>query len=196
MRGKGTGKMVETQHPFQPERHPTVSEVDPSGIGLSKNPNYDLRPSFEDTFFNIAKLNVLRSTCPRLQVGCVIVRNNQVLTSGYNGAPRGLPHCTAYDPPCNPINDDCSVSCHAEMNAVAMAALHGICIVDSSMFVTHAPCTICARLIIQSGVRKVWYLDAVGSPEKQIATRKMFNLAHVQYLQRPHPLMPRPELAI
>lgn len=102
---------------------------------------------------NIARVTATRSTCSRLSVGAVIAYDGRVLSTGYNGAPSGLTHCT-HDP-----GDDtpCTYSVHAEANAIVQAARHGVRTSGSSLYLTHAPCLACSGLILNAGIRSVWY---------------------------------------
>ena len=89
-------------------------------------------------FLNIAKAVALRSTCPRLQVGAIITYGNRIITTGYNGAPPGEPHCTEVG--CRMVDDHCTRTLHAEQNAIAQLNLHGY---PLKKYVTHEPCDIC-----------------------------------------------------
>ncbi len=96
-----------------------------------------------------------RSTCPRAAVGAVIVRDKRILTTGYNGSPRGLAHCT--DVGCLMVNDHCVRTLHAEQNAIIQGALHGVDVSGSTLYVTHQPCLVCAKMIINAGIERVVY---------------------------------------
>lgn len=110
----------------------------------------------------IAHLVKTRATCPRRQVGAVIVREKRILATGYNGAPRGLSHC----PDGGPQNDwptgcmkagHCIRSLHAEQNALLQAAMIGIPCEGAGMYVTCQPCNTCAKMIINAGISRVIY---------------------------------------
>lgn len=120
------------------------------------------RPSWDAYFMQIAHLVATRATCPRRQVGALLVRDRRILATGYNGAPKGLPHC----PPEGPSHDwpvgcmragHCIRSLHAEQNALLQAAQIGIPCQDADMYVTCQPCNSCAKMIINAGVRRVIY---------------------------------------
>jgi dCMP deaminase len=96
-----------------------------------------------------------RSTCPRAAVGAVIVRDKRILTTGYNGAPAGLPHCTEVG--CLMVNGHCVRTLHAEQNAIIQGALHGVDVSGSTIYVTHQPCLVCAKMIINAGIERVVY---------------------------------------
>jgi dCMP deaminase len=88
-------------------------------------------------------------------VGAVIVRDKRILTTGYNGAPSGLPHCT--EAGCLMVNGHCVRTLHAEQNAIIQGALHGVDVSGSSIYVTHQPCLVCAKMIINAGIERVVY---------------------------------------
>ena len=124
-----------------------------------------MRQSWDDYFLAIAKLMATRSTCIRAQHGAVIVRDKTILSTGFNGAPRGLQHCDAVGLCYRDQNgilpgtqyERCK-SAHAEQNAIAQAARVGIAIEGSTMYVTDMPCGICAKLIVNAGIQKVVFL--------------------------------------
>ena len=120
------------------------------------------RPSWDIYFLQIAHLVKTRATCPRRQVGAVIVRDRRILATGYNGAPRGLSHCPENGPHQDWPNGcmragHCIRSLHAEQNALLQAAMIGIACDGASMYVTCQPCTMCAKMIINAGIREVIY---------------------------------------
>jgi dCMP deaminase len=119
---------------------------------VSDHPN---RPSWDDYFMQITFEVAKRSTCPRAAVGAVIVRDKRILTTGYNGSPAGLPHCTEVG--CLMVNDHCVRTLHAEQNAIIQGALHGVDVSRSTIYVTHQPCLICAKMIINAGIERVVY---------------------------------------
>jgi dCMP deaminase len=113
------------------------------------------RPSWDDYFMQITLQVAKRSTCPRAAVGAVIVRDKRILTTGFNGSPRGLPHCTAAG--CLMVNGHCVRTLHAEQNAIIQGALHGVDVSHSTLYVTHQPCLVCAKMIINAGIEQVVY---------------------------------------
>lgn len=117
--------------------------------------NDQKRPSWNEYFMNIAHEVAKRSTCERAQVGAVIVRNKRILTTGYNGSPRGLPHCN--EAGCLMDNGHCVRTLHAEQNAIIQAALHGVITEAATIYVTHQPCFICAKTIINAGIAEIVY---------------------------------------
>ncbi len=123
----------------------------------------DQRPTWDEYFLMIAKLAATRSTCLAFPVGAVIVKNKQVVATGYNGSPSGSAHCTTQGF-CYPGLDSCDASktmpsraVHAEANAIAQAAKHGISTDGGSIYVTLEPCISCLKLIISAGIREVFY---------------------------------------
>jgi dCMP deaminase len=120
------------------------------------------RPSWDAYFMEIASLVSTRATCPRRSVGALIVRDKQIVATGYNGAPRGIPHC----PPGGPDNDwplgcmragHCIRSLHAEQNALLQAARIGVSCEGATMYVTCQPCNMCAKMLINAGIARVIY---------------------------------------
>ena len=116
------------------------------------------RPAWDDYFMEITFQVARRSTCPRAAVGAVIVRDKRILTTGYNGAPTGLPHCTEVG--CLMVNGHCVRTLHAEQNAIIQGALHGVNLAGSTIYVTHQPCLTCAKMIINAGIIRVVYAGA------------------------------------
>jgi len=114
-----------------------------------------LRPSWDAYFMGITFEVARRSTCNRAQVGAIIVCNKRILTTGYNGSPAGLPHCTEVG--CLMVNGHCARTLHAEQNAIIQAALHGVSTDGATIYVTHQPCLICAKMIINAGIARVVY---------------------------------------
>ena len=127
----------------------------------------------------IAKLAATRSTCLAFPVGAVIVKNKQVLATGYNGPPSGSVHCTAQGY-CYPGLDSCdarrdlpSRAVHAEANALAQAAKHGISTDGATIYVTLEPCLFCLKLIISAGIREVFYESSFNTGANSLV-RDMF----------------------
>ena len=114
-----------------------------------------MRPGWDEYFMEIARTVATRATCPRASVGCVLTRDRRILTTGYNGAPKGVAHCTEVG--CLLVNDHCQRVTHAEANAVVQAALHGISIEGATAYCTHQPCINCSKLLISAGVSKIVY---------------------------------------
>ncbi|MEE8319331.1 MAG: cytidine/deoxycytidylate deaminase family protein [bacterium] len=121
----------------------------------------DGRPSWDDYFMHIVKLVATRSTCIRRQVGAAFVKNRNILATGYNGAPSGIPHCSEVG--C--LRDDLGIpsgerheicrGLHAEQNGIIQAAKHGINLSGSTVYTTDSPCIICAKMLINVGVERI-----------------------------------------
>jgi dCMP deaminase len=116
------------------------------------------RPSWDDYFMGITGQVAKRSTCDRARVGALIVKDRRILTTGYNGAPAGLPHCD--DVGHLMVGGHCVRTLHAEQNAIIQAALHGVSVSGGTMYITHQPCLTCAKMIINAGIERVVYAGA------------------------------------
>lgn len=114
-----------------------------------------MRPSWDEYFMGIARQVARRATCDRAQVGAIIVKERRILTTGYNGAPAGLPHCD--DVGHLMVDGHCLRTLHAEQNAIIQAALHGVSVRGGTIYVTHQPCLTCAKMIINAGIVRVVY---------------------------------------
>lgn len=144
-----------------------------------------MRPTSHEYFMNIAKVVATRSTCIRHNVGAVIIREKRIISTGYNGAPHGLPHCLDVgcirekeNIPSGTRTERC-MAVHAEINAIIQAALHGISTKDASLYCTHQPCSSCAKAIINAGIISVIY--EVDYPDD--ATIKLFNMANIKLIK-------------
>ena len=121
------------------------------------------RPDWDEYFMNIAKVVALRSNCMKRHVAAVIVKDKRIISTGYNGTPRGVTNCSEGGcPRCNQFVeggtrlDECLCS-HGEENAIVQAAYHGINIKDASLYTTFAPCLMCTKMIINAGIKEVVY---------------------------------------
>ena len=124
------------------------------------------RPDWESYFMTLAAVAATRSTCLRRHVGAVIVRDGQVIGTGYNGSPKGTPHCSetgclrsVLNIPSGERQEMCRGS-HAEMNAIAQAASVGVSTAGAVLYCTHSPCAFCSKAIINAGIRRVVYLNS------------------------------------
>ena len=131
------------------------------------------RPSWDEYFFQIAQQVATRSTCMRRQVGAVLVKDKRILSTGYNGAPRGISHCieigclrAQMKVPSGERHELCR-ALHAEQNAIAQAALHGVKIDGATLYCTHQPCSLCAKMIINAGIIEVHFAE--GYPDELAA---------------------------
>ncbi len=123
------------------------------------------RPSWDEYFMQLAGVVSSRSTCLRRRVGALIVRDKRILATGYNGAPSGIPHCLdvgclrqQMNIPSGERQELCR-GLHAEQNAIIQAGLHGVSLRGGTIYVTLAPCTTCAKMIINAGLKRVVYRD-------------------------------------
>lgn len=120
-----------------------------------------MRPTLDEYFMEIATIVAKRSTCLRNQVGAVIVKDKRILSTGYNGAPVNLEHCL--DIGCirqqnniaSGTRHELCRAVHAEQNAIIQAALHGVSIENATVYCTHQPCILCAKMLINSRIEKV-----------------------------------------
>jgi len=126
------------------------------------------RPTREENLMEMAHVAAERSTCSRAHVGCVFARDGRVLVTGYNGAPAGMPHCDhhcscgvtqmsikrTHDLTCK-SSEPCTIAVHAEANAIAFAAKHGVGLEGSELFATFSPCVSCAQLLVNVGITKL-----------------------------------------
>jgi dCMP deaminase len=112
------------------------------------------RPSWDRYFMDIARAVSTRSTCSRRSVGAIVVKDKRILATGYNGAPAGLRHCD-HTAGADMRDGHCARSTHAEQNAIVQAARHGTPIDGAAMYCTDQPCLVCAKLLVNAGVRRV-----------------------------------------
>lgn len=148
-------------------------------------PDHTTRPSWETYFMDITRLVAKRSTCRRRAVGAILVKDKRVLSTGYNGAPSGIRHCL--DIGC--LREDMNVASgerhelcrgiHAEQNAIIQAAFHGVSIRGATLFCTNLPCSICAKMIINAGIIKIYYESGYADPMSD----EMFNEAGIEVVQ-------------
>ena len=123
----------------------------------------EVRPDWDEYFLGIAKMVAMRSSCIKRKVAAVLVKDRRIISTGYNGTPRGVTNCNEGGcPRCNNLTasgkdlDECLCS-HAEENAITQAAYHGVNIKESMLYTTFSPCLICTKMIINSGIREVVY---------------------------------------
>lgn len=123
----------------------------------------DKRPTVDEYFMEMAELSSKRSTCQRRKVGAVLVKDNRVLATGYNGAPKGLEHCETAgciraqrNVPSGERHELCR-GVHAEQNAIIQAAFFGVSVKDARMYITNHPCSVCAKIMLNAGISEVVY---------------------------------------
>jgi dCMP deaminase len=121
------------------------------------------RPSWETYFMDITRLVARRSTCKRRAVGAIVVKDRRILSTGYNGAPSNVAHCLdvgclreQMKIPSGERHELCR-GIHAEQNAIIQAAYHGVSIKGAVLFCTNLPCVICAKMIINAGIVRIFY---------------------------------------
>jgi dCMP deaminase len=129
------------------------------------------RPSWDEYFMEMAALTAKRSTCMRRNVGAVIVQDKHIIATGYNGAPKGIPHCEEIggclrermNIPSGERHELCR-ALHAEQNAIIQAATLAQSIEGASIYITNQPCVICAKMIINAGIKRIVVKE--GYPDK------------------------------
>lgn len=145
----------------------------------------DQRPSWESYFMDITKLVSKRSTCRRRAVGAVIVKDKRILATGYNGAPSKVRHCTQVGCLREELNvasgerHELCRGIHAEQNAIIQAAFHGVSVNSAALFCTNLPCSICAKMIINAGIKQIYYLSGYADT----LSKEMLEEAAVEVIQ-------------
>ncbi len=144
----------------------------------------DKRPGWDEYFIDIANVVKKRSNCCRRHVAAVIVRDRRIISTGYNGTPRGVRNCfdggcprCASDSPSGSNLANCICS-HAEENAIVQAAYHGISVRDGTLYCTASPCLLCAKMIINAGIVEVVYEDEYHLQED---TKALFEEAGIAF---------------
>lgn len=129
-------------------------------LKLLKN---QIRPDWDEYFMSIAKVVALRSNCLKRKVAAIVVKDRRIISTGYNGTPRGTRNCNEGGcPRCNSLaesgtNLEQCLCSHAEENAITQAAYHGTLLKDSTLYTTYSPCLICSKMIINAGIKEVVY---------------------------------------
>jgi dCMP deaminase len=123
----------------------------------------EARPSYDEYFMEMAHVVAKRSTCLRRKVGAILVKDKHILSTGYNGAPKGLKHCSEtgclrenLNIPSGERHELCR-GLHAEQNAVIQAAVFGVSIKGSVLYCTNTPCVVCVKMLINAGVTEIIY---------------------------------------
>ena len=117
------------------------------------------RPTWDEYFKKIVLATRERSACERLQVGCLLVKDNRIVSQGYNGFLPGCPHISKVR------NNHEQATVHAEQNALCDCAKRGVSCLDATVYVTHYPCIICCRLLLASGIKEVKYIEDYKNDE-------------------------------
>ncbi|MBQ9693302.1 MAG: dCMP deaminase family protein [Kiritimatiellae bacterium] len=138
--------------------------------------NKDTRPDWDTYFMSIAQVVATRANCSRRKVAAVIVSENRIISTGYNGTPRGITNCfdggcprCSGNVPSGSSLEEC-ICVHAEQNAICQAAYYGIRLAGSTIYVTLTPCLTCAKMIINAGIREVVY---AGNYAFDVQTQKL-----------------------
>jgi len=138
---------------------------------INKIRSYNKRLSWDEYFISIAFLIASRSPSDRLHVGSVIVKENRIISAGYNGYPAGAPHISIVR------NNHEQNAIHSEQNAVSDAAKRGVSIENSTIYVTHFPCINCAKTIISSGIKNVKYKEEYKHDD---LVDKLFEISEIE----------------
>jgi dCMP deaminase len=146
------------------------------------------RPTWDQYFMTITREVAERSTCLRAKIGAVIVRDKNILATGYNGSPTGLPHCLDVGcliyrstTPSGEVEENCFRCIHAEINAIAQAAKNGASIRAGDIYITHTPCIHCFKVLINTGIKRIFY----DKPYKLHTLEELLQFADVTLQQVP-----------
>ena len=120
---------------------------------------YNERPNWNEYFKEISQVTSKRSPCERLKVGCVLVKENRIISQGYNGFLPGFPHESIVR------NNHEQATIHAEQNALCDCAKRGVSCNESIAYITHYPCVICTRLLLASGITQIYYINDYNNDE-------------------------------
>ncbi len=141
------------------------------------------RPDWDSYFLKLAMLASERATCPRMHCGCVLVKNKNVIATGYNGSIPGDAHCEEIG--CLMVDNHCVRTVHAEINALVQAARYGHSVEGATAYVTNMPCTTCAKAIVTAGVKRV----VVFSDYHDTLALEFFQKGQVQIDKHPMPAL-------
>ena len=128
------------------------------------------RPSWEEYFKNIVNITATRSPCNRLKVGCLLVKDNRIISQGYNGFLPGAPHESIVE------NNHEQATVHAEQNAVADCAKRGVSCNDTIAYITHYPCINCFKIMAASGIREIKYINDYKNDKNVEKLSKLSNV--------------------
>ncbi len=137
-----------------------------------------MRPDWDSYFMKIAFAVSERSTCDRAFVGCVLVNDKQILTTGFNGSPAGQEHCDSAGHLL--VDGHCIRTIHAETNSIIQAALHGISTKNATCYVTHLPCVNCTKVLINAGIKRIVYSVAYRYDDN---AQKFLSAANIELAQ-------------
>ncbi|MDZ4199398.1 MAG: dCMP deaminase family protein [Kiritimatiellia bacterium] len=153
--------------------------------------NADPRPDWDTYFMDVAHVVARRSNCRRRHVAAVIVRDRRIVSTGYNGTPRGIRNCTEGGCPrcagdsASGINLGDCICAHAEENAIVQAAYHGIAVKDSTLYCTLSPCLLCCKMIVNAGVIEVVFEKEYGFSDQARALLHEAGVRCRQFLRPP-----------
>lgn len=144
------------------------------------------RPDWDEYFMDIAHVVSKRGNCCRRKVAAVIVQDRRIISTGYNGTPRGIKNCfeggcprCASNAPSGESLGEC-ICAHAEENAIVQAAYHGISVKDGSLYCTLSPCLMCTKMLINAGISEIIYETEYHFTEQ---ARDLFDAANIVYRQ-------------
>ena len=134
-------------------------------------------------FINVALLTALRGTCNKEKVGCVLVKDKRIIATGVNGSPSRLDHCL--DVGCKEIDNHCIRASHAEQNVIALCSKHGISTNGCDIYTTHFPCPTCLKLLINAGIKRIYYLNDYKNEENDYLLEevKEKHIIHVEKIE-------------
>jgi len=128
------------------------------------------RPSWDEYFKELALLTSKRSTCPRLSVGCILIKDNRIISQGYNGYLSGLPHIPI-------IRDNHNIgTIHAEQNSIIDCAKRGVSCNNSIAYITHYPCLNCFKTLAASGIKQIYYINNYNNDKEVENLSKLTNI--------------------
>ena len=134
------------------------------------------RPSWQEYFKQIVMVTATRSPCERLQVGCLLVKDNRIISQGYNGFLPNCPHKSVV------INNHEQATVHAEQNAITDCAKRGVSCDGSDAYITHYPCINCMKILCASGIKNVFYINDYKNDELVAYFAKQSNMESIQKL--------------
>jgi len=149
------------------------------------------KPGWDTYFMDITQVVKRRSSCLRRQVASVIVKEHQIISTGYNGTPSGIRNCNeggcprcASDAPSGEQLGEC-ICAHAEENAIVQAAYHGVALKGSALYCTDSPCLLCAKMIITAGIKEVVYETEYHYSQQVSALFKEAGVRCRQFMRKP-----------
>lgn len=132
------------------------------------------RPSWKEYFKQIVLVTATRSPCERLQVGCILVKDNRIIAQGYNGFLPGCPHTSKV------VNNHEQATVHAEQNAITDCAKRGVSCNDADAYITHYPCVNCMKILCASGIKNIYYIHDYKNDELVDYFKKQSNIEKLE----------------